>query len=461
MNIWIRSLLFAGLFGFLSSCQSTNLKNLTTKAIPFLKNDTQAGISQGGESSPSDVSIGSLLDDSFLEVKVDEGFMQSVKVSVNHDPEVLALENQYKASKISVDIATSQKDFTVSGTVYGGVEDLTDETAGVAVVMDARRLIYDGGQLDNQISTEILKSQSLSYALLTKKNESALKAARAWVELRRYVELSDLISNRLSVLEPLIIQLETVADAGIGDVSQVAAAQRTVAMIRMTETDIKGKLDQARVNYKNIFGILPKSVEFSVEIFGDDAMLDKALSIETEAPAVISEHLKYKAALAQLSSIQAKDRYSVGFESRVQRPFGGSSRDSDESFGLVARKTIYDGKKLESEITYAKAQAEVQLESMRATYRKVSGALSSSRERINSLELASRLAKKNAANAKEEIVYLRQQLIIGQSTLDSVLNAEARLYEAESKEINFDADTVLVRMEVLASSGMLVEIFGL
>ena len=296
---------------------------------------------------------------------------------------------------------------------------------------------------------------------LLKKNESALKAARAWVELRRYVELSDLISTRLSVLEPLITQLETVADAGIGDVSQVAAAQRTVAMIRMTETDIKGKLDQARVNYKNIFGILPKSVEFSVEIFGDDAMLDKALSIETEAPAVISEHLKYKAALAQLSSIQAKDRYSVGFESRVQRPFGGSSRDSDESFGLVARKTIYDGKKLESEITYAKAQAEVQLESMRATYRKVSGALNSSRERINSLKVANRLAKKNAANAKEEIVYLRQQLIIGQSTLDSVLNAEARLYEAESKEINFEADTVLVKMEALASSGMLVEIFEL
>ena len=118
-------------------------------------------------------------------------------------------------------------------------------------------------------------------------------------------------------------------------------------------------------------------------------------------------------------------------------------------------------RKLESEITYAKAQAEVQLESMRATYRKVSGALSSSRERITSLKVANRLAKKNAANAKEEIVYLRQQLIIGQSTLESVLNAEARLYEAESKEINFDAETLLVKMEALASSGMLVEIFEL
>ena len=37
----------------------------------------------------------------------------------------------------------------------------------------------------------------------------------------------------------------------------------------------------------------------------------------------------------------------------------------------------------------------------------------------------------------EEISYLRQQLVIGGSTLDSVLTAEAHLYDAEAKEINF------------------------
>ena len=40
-------------------------------------------------------------------------------------------------------------------------------------------------------------------------------------------------------------------------------------------------------------------------------------------------------------------------------------------------------------------------------------------------------------NLPKEIVPLRQQLIIGGSTLETVLSAEARLYEAESQEINF------------------------
>ena len=461
MNIYVRSVLCASLLGLLSSCQSTNIKNLSIKSFPFIKSSNQESTKQSAQAAVSGASITKLLDEKFVEVKVDQGFKQSVKDAVNYDPEVLALENQYMASRIAIDIATSQKDFNVSSSLYGGVEDLTDETTGIALVMDARRLIYDGGQLDNQISSESLKSQSLYYALTNKKNESALKAAGAWVELRRYTELSELIGSRLGVLEPLIGQLETVADAGIGDVSQVAAAQRTVAMIRITETDLVGKLDQAKVNFQNIFGTLPQNIFFSSDVFDDSELLAKALGIDVKAPAVVAEHLKYEAAMAQLASIQAKDQFSVGFESRVQRPFGGSSRDSDESLGLVARKTLYDGRKLESEISYAKAQAKVQLESMRVAYRKLTGALNSSEERINSLQLAIALAQKNAANSREEINYLRKQLIIGQSTLDSVLSAEARLYEAESKEINFRAEILLARMEVLATAGMLSDIFGL
>ena len=44
------------------------------------------------------------------------------------------------------------------------------------------------------------------------------------------------------------------------------------------------------------------------------------------------------------------------------------------------------------------------------------------------------LARDNAKVSADEILYLRQQLVIGGSTLDSVLSAEARLYEAEAKK---------------------------
>ena len=61
--------------------------------------------------------------------------------------------------------------------------------------------------------------------------------------------LKDQIEGRLAVLDPLIAQLEQVAKAGIGDVSKVTAAQRTVAAIRVTETNISEGYAQARLSF--------------------------------------------------------------------------------------------------------------------------------------------------------------------------------------------------------------------
>ena len=69
------------------------------------------------------------------------------------------------------------------------------------------------------------------------------------------------------------------------------------------------------------------------------------------------------------------------------------------------------------------------------------------------------LAKINAENLSEEIKYLKQQLVIGQSTLDSVLSAEARLYDAQSKEINFKASRMLAELTLLSTFGLLTNFF--
>ena len=74
---------------------------------------------------------------------------------------------------------------------------------------------------------------------------------------------------------------------------------------------------------------------------------------------------------------------------------------------------------------------------------------------IESMNKAIVLARKNAKITSDEIIYLRQQLIIGGSTLDSVLAAEARLYEAESNEINFLADKRRAELLIASTLGLL------
>ena len=80
---------------------------------------------------------------------------------------------------------------------------------------------------------------------------------------------------------------------------------------------------------------------------------------------------------------------------------------------------------------------------------------------ILSMDKAIQLALKNAQITRDEIDYLRKQLIIGGSTLESVLAAEARLYDAESKEIGFTAERRKAEITLLATSGTLSRILGI
>ena len=117
------------------------------------------------------------------------------------------------------------------------------------------------------------------------------------------------------------------------------------------------------------------------------------------------------------------------------RPFAGSGYDSDESVGLVGRKTLFNGGLLESQIKEAEALVETRAAKIQATYRKGQKSVQAAKQNIDSMDKAILIARENARLTSAEIVYLRQQLIIGGSTLDEVLSAEARLYEAEAREI--------------------------
>ena len=115
---------------------------------------------------------------------------------------------------------------------------------------------------------------------------------------------------------------------------------------------------------------------------------------------------------------------------------------------------------LESDIKEAEALAEAKLSQIKASYRIGARSIQGALQNIESMERAILVAKENAKLTADEIAYLRQQLIIGGSTLDSVLSAEARLYDAESKEITFLTEKYKSQVVILASLGLLSNAMG-
>ena len=268
------------------------------------------------------------------------------------------------------------------------------------------------------------------------------------------------IDKRLSVLNPLIEQLEEVAEAGIGDVSKVTAAQRTVSAIRVEKTSVAEGLAQAQLNFLNSFGLLKKEIAFDYSFVSNlvPSKIDDGLV--QNSPLIKSQYASYQASLAEVKALKAKDGFDIGFEARAMRPYAGSGHDSDESIGLVGRKTLFNGGMLLSEIEEAEAVSEERLAQIKATYRSGARSVKAAIQNIESMEKAILIARENAKLTSDEIVHLRQQLIIGGSTLDSVLSAEARLYEAESKEIKFVTEKIKSQVAIISSLGLLSGALG-
>jgi outer membrane protein TolC len=395
------------------------------------------------------------------EINVDAGFSNAVAAAVRSDPKVLMARAEVVNQQATLGVTKSQLDFQFSGTVYGGIEDVSDKTNGIAAVLTASKMVYDAGRIANAVSANEYAVQSAFEGYRRSLDERALDVSSAWVELERYQSLDALISGRLEVLDPLIKQLERIADAGVGDATQVAAAQRTVAMIRVTQTDVEERLAQAELNFIRLLGKLPKKTVFDTSAIAKAVPRGVTAEMAMLAPGLLAEYAAYLSALKNLEVAKVRNSVTVGFETKVQRPFGQSAYDSDESLGFVVRKTFYNGDELLSQVQKAQAAVDRQEASVKLTYRDGRRAVETAMQSISAMDKAIEMSRSNAQALSDEIVLLRKQLVIGQSTLDSVLSAEARLYDAESKEIHFKADQRNSQLSVLSAIGRLSSVVGI
>jgi outer membrane protein len=450
-------------FLFLASCQMTNLAQ---NSLVNLKSSIGTGSQQTNSTAvnPSLSNILSIRDvvaQAAPRINVDAGFAETVAAAVKSDPKVQMAKTEVLQQQAGLGVTKSQLDFQFSGTVYAGIEDVTDKTNGIAAVLSASRVMYDGGQIAKSVVADEYAVQSAFESYRASLDERALDVTTAWVELEQYQSLNALIVDRLAVLDPLIKQLEQIAAAGVGDTAQVAASQRTVAMIRVTQTDVEERLAQAELNLMRFLGNLPKKSSF------DAASVAKAVprkvtdNMVMAAPALLAHYASFLSALERLEVAKTRNSVTVGFETKVQRPFGQSGYDSDESIGFAVRKTLYNGGRLTSEIMAAQAVVYRQEASIKDVYRRGKQTVEAATQSVSSMDRAIDMARSNAQALSDEIASLRKQLVIGQSTLDSVLSAEARLYDAESKEIKFTADKRISQLRVLSAIGRLSSLVGI
>ena len=438
----------------LVACEETDFSFLKAP-VPLSTSTASADVAADDVSAF--LELGELIQNSQIDVDVDSGFKNAMLQAVDQDPAVLAAKNEVLASKAKLRVTETGGDTQINATILGGIEDITDETMGIAAILTANRMLYDGGMLDAKVDADTFYSTATGHAYLATRDKSALELATLWIELERYKALSELISSRLAVLDPLLVQLEKVTTAGLGDVSQVAAAQRVVSAILVAEADVSGRYQKARIAFSNGFGTLPSTAKYNASWASAAVPTAPMKELVESSPGLVAKYWAYRAAEAYVVSVGAQDNFTIGFKVRLQRPFGGSEANADESVGFALTKDLYKEDQLEAQVNRAEASARAAAAQVAEVYQDNQGVILAAREMIKTMDKAIELARRNAVSSREEIDYLRKQLIIGGSTLETVLSAEARLYDAESKEISLIAERRQAEMAILATSGYLTK----
>lgn len=454
MKLFLRSFLLSA-STVLVACEKVDFP-LSNNTLLF---PNEAGVSdKNANESRSIIELDALINNSHSKVDVNAGFIKALVQALKQDPAVAAAKNESKASLERLRFTKTGGDTKIGATVLAGVEDITEKTAGVAAALNASRMLYDGGRLDAKIDADTFYSKAKEQAYLAKHGDRARVLLHTWIDLERYQELKILIDSRLSILDPLMVQLEEVATAGVGDVSQVASAQRTVSSILVAQNEVSDKYEQSKIAFVSSFGALPSKVRYDAAWVAAAVSDSPASQLAEKSPGLLLKYWAYRSSEASLVAVKSLDNFSVGLEANLQRPFGGSGSGSDESIGFIVSKNFYRGDQLESQVKQAEATAQVLAAEVGAVYRDGELALLTAREMVKSMDMAIALAKLNAASSREEIEYLRKQLIIGGSTLESVLSAEARLYNAEAKEIGFIAERRKAESSIAAATGHLTRV---
>ena len=171
------------------SCQSPKLSSFSASSV-F---SSVAG-SVGGESrlvsnepgpTPLMVEMDAIVKSDVFSGSLEGDFKSIINSAVERDPMVITARKNLSAKHSAVKVTEAAKDFQIGGTVYGGVEDVSDETVGVAVVLDANRVVYDGGKLDLKIIASEIVAESARHELTSQINERVKILGGIWVDLER------------------------------------------------------------------------------------------------------------------------------------------------------------------------------------------------------------------------------------------------------------------------------------
>jgi adhesin transport system outer membrane protein len=330
--------------------------------------------------------------------------------------------------------------------------------------LTARQMVFDGYQTASRVAQEKNRYTSALFHVMDVKNQTALRAAEAYLAVLRGSEQVALAEESLETHKAYLSKLQSRVGSGRSSQSDVQQVQGRIALAEANVEAARGDLKKASAAYLAVVGEMPANLSkeatpFSALPADTKAAVDRAMS---QSPVIASAMADIKAAnaeLAEAKSIFCPRVELEGQASRNRNLDGIQGMNNDISGMVMVRQNLYNGghdvAQRKERIERVK-EAQDMLEKER---REVEQAVIESYARIETAKgRLTPLTNHVEASISTRDAYV-SQFDLGQRTLLDLLDSEVELFNAKSAlidgkyEMDAAAYAVLAHMGDLAPAG--------
>lgn len=395
---------------------------------------------------------------------------ETVKHTLETNPEVMAAQHEYLARTEEVEVAKSgylpSLDVaagigrqTLDAQSTGGEErTLTRHESSIA----ARQMVFDGYATSEEVNRQLARMNSALYKATEVEENTALRAAEVYLNLLRQNELLDLARETLYEHQNIHDQMVLRNKSGVGSKADLDQISARLALANSNMISAQSNLLDAQTNFYRVTGLQPlvDNIEKPVVTQSIPVSLDLAEQLALE------QHPTLKSALADVDSAMAQyeatqsvfwPNLQIEADKRWDEDINGIEGDSEDLVvALRMRYNLYNGGGDKSRRRQTAHLLEQARDIRNNTQRQVSESLRlswSAHQTINSqfkyleMHVRASLATKSA---------YQKQFNIGRRTLLDLLNTENEVVDSKRTLINAVYDQLFAQYRIFNSMGQLL-----
>ena len=377
-----------------------------------------------------------------------------------------AIENSPIINKSNVNLAIGQanlqaleqsRGFSISasgGLNYSYTQNSNgSENRGASVnpTITANRKLYDFGQLDVEIETEIVKQQVKNLENEKAKDELFLRAISSFYEVQRALLQTRLARENLASRKAFVSFIRQRMEIGASSTADVIRAEARVAGALGALSSALESLAIARTNYKSIFGkeaepyILPRELELR------DLNVESLKDYVQNNPDLILVKMNTQVAELDLENLEIKRKGSLNSSVSVRRSYSDSSGVTSDTIsgGISYSVSLFDSGIANTRID----QAKLNLKSLQFEQQRTEQALAQQIEDAFS-QYDGKVAAVSSKmlvleGAKDSYNITKELYTFSRISLFEVLSAQEELFNSGKNLIDSIIDRALAKYKLL------------